>query len=243
MFARGCACVDHAPIPGYLENPVKSNHSRTYKSVFLSPTIPALTQGVVEVATLPSSSSLTANGSRLTASAKSNVSPTYALFARKPFISPTYAKTGGYTPCGKCRRADILTFSSDFSRFFSSVLRRRFLNSSCTCEKRGHQLLSKSFRCVSYANPPGYPSASPGYGTQATGHPSTSTEFAAPYPRATNSARLRVLSFRRLRTSGARLHRSIWVVDRIPLGDPAEDAKRPRVISWTASGKEVTMQN
>jgi inosine/xanthosine triphosphatase len=38
-------------------------------------------------------------------------------------VSPTYAKTGGYTPTQKCRRADIRDFSPDFSHFFTLSLR------------------------------------------------------------------------------------------------------------------------
>ncbi len=48
---------------------------------------------------------------------KSNHSPTYAAFSRNSFVSPTYAKTGGWGVCFRypfsnvpkiCRRADIL---------------------------------------------------------------------------------------------------------------------------------------
>jgi len=127
MSSRGCVCLHPAPLLGYLQNHTKSNYSRTYKRVFLSPTIPALTQGVGEGALLSSSSWPTANSSWLRASAtKSNVSPTSAFFANNPFVSPTYAKTGGWPPCGKCRRADISDFSPYFLQFSSQ---RRTLQS------------------------------------------------------------------------------------------------------------------
>src|SRR5258708_40203514 len=48
-------------------------------------------------------------------------------FVSKPFVSPTYAKTGGSPPCGKCRRADIFDFSPYILRFFARLLRHRLL--------------------------------------------------------------------------------------------------------------------
>jgi len=56
------------------------------------------------------------------------ISPTYEHQPRISPVSPTYAKTGGWTPSGsktlklclKCRRADILDFSPDISHFFAS---------------------------------------------------------------------------------------------------------------------------
>src|SRR5882762_2826529 len=45
----------------------------------------------------------------------------------KSFVSPTYAKTGGTPPCGKCRRADIFDFSPYFLRFLARLLRQRLL--------------------------------------------------------------------------------------------------------------------
>jgi hypothetical protein len=46
-----------------------------------------------------------------------NVSPAYEILTRNSIISPTYAKTGEYTPLQKCRRADIFDFSPYFSQF------------------------------------------------------------------------------------------------------------------------------
>src|SRR5258707_9086958 len=46
---------------------------------------------------------------------------------RNSFVSPTCAKTGGYPPCGKCRRADIFDFSPYFLRFLARLLRQRLL--------------------------------------------------------------------------------------------------------------------
>src|SRR6266481_6368758 len=46
---------------------------------------------------------------------------------RNSFVSPTYAKTGGTPPCGKCRRADIFDFSPYFLRFLARLLRQRLL--------------------------------------------------------------------------------------------------------------------
>jgi hypothetical protein len=53
------------------------------------------------------------------------ISPRYENSLRKSFPSPTYAKTGGWLPPAKCRRADIFDFSPDFSHFFSSTSQRR----------------------------------------------------------------------------------------------------------------------
>jgi len=50
------------------------------------------------------------------------VSPTCRISVDDSFVSPTYAKTGGYPSCGKCRRADIL----DFSPYFLSFLTCQF---------------------------------------------------------------------------------------------------------------------
>src|SRR6266478_326468 len=58
------------------------------------------------------------------------VSPTYAHFAGNFFASPTYAEAGGYTPCGKCRRADILDFSPYILKFLGRLLRQRLLYGS-----------------------------------------------------------------------------------------------------------------
>ena len=84
------------------------------------------------------SSKLTANGSKLPATPESApssghgtrptshgspnpfISHTYSRPARKPRTSNTYAKTGGYPPCGKCRPADIFHFSPPFPLFRSA---------------------------------------------------------------------------------------------------------------------------
>src|SRR5882762_11813296 len=50
-----------------------------------------------------------------------------AVSLRNSFVSPTYAKTGGHPPCGKCRRADIFDFSPYFLRFLARLLRQRLL--------------------------------------------------------------------------------------------------------------------
>jgi hypothetical protein len=59
--------------------------------------------------------------------------------ASKPFISPTYAKTRGVCPCGKCRRADILDFSPYISHFLasSSPTRRSFSEGGPTHSEEG----------------------------------------------------------------------------------------------------------
>jgi hypothetical protein len=97
MFARGVVSFQPARLPAYSENSA-------------SPIIPTLARR----------------------SRNSNHSRTYGIpggrgctgslvrpirRASKPFVSPTYAKTEGYAPCGKCRRADIFDFSPYFSHF------------------------------------------------------------------------------------------------------------------------------
>jgi hypothetical protein len=82
------------------------------------------------------------SSSRLTKPAKSNYSCTYRVpggggytgflvrpirLVSKSFVSPTYAKTGGYAPCGKCRRADIFDFSPYVLMFLGRLLRQRLL--------------------------------------------------------------------------------------------------------------------
>jgi len=47
------------------------------------------------------------------------ISPTYEHQPRISLVSPTYAKTGGYAPTQKCRRADIRDFSPDISHFLA----------------------------------------------------------------------------------------------------------------------------
>jgi len=47
------------------------------------------------------------------------ISPRYEHQPRISLVSPTYAKTGGVYPTQKCRRADILDFSPDFSHFLA----------------------------------------------------------------------------------------------------------------------------
>jgi hypothetical protein len=116
MFARGFFSFHSAHLPTHPENSLspiiatlarsfcKSNHSRTYR--------------------IPGGGGRTGFLVRpIRRASKSFVSPTYAHFARNLFVSPTYAKTGGYTPCGKCRRADILDFSPYILRFFANRLK------------------------------------------------------------------------------------------------------------------------
>src|SRR5258706_2064440 len=55
------------------------------------------------------------------------VSPTYQISVHNSFVSPTYAKTRGSPPCGKCRRADIFDFSPYILRFLARLLRQRLL--------------------------------------------------------------------------------------------------------------------
>src|ERR1700719_988316 len=62
------------------------------------------------------------------------VSPTYQISARNSFVSPTYAKTGEWSPCGKCRRADIFDFSPYIFRFLGRLLGQCLLNGSHTPE-------------------------------------------------------------------------------------------------------------
>src|SRR5260221_7076360 len=110
MFARGAFSFHPARFPAYPEN-------------LPSPIIPALARN----------------------SPKSNYSRTYGIpwgggctgflvgpirLVYNSFVSPTYAKTGGYTPCGKCRRADIFDFSPYFLRFLARLLRQRLLSAS-----------------------------------------------------------------------------------------------------------------
>jgi len=45
------------------------------------------------------------------------ISPAYECQPCMSLVSPTYAKTGEYTPTPKCRRADIFDFSPYFSHF------------------------------------------------------------------------------------------------------------------------------
>lgn len=74
---------------------------------------------------------------------KSNVSPTYEIFAHNLFVSPAYAKTGGWSPRGKCRRAPRLRSGQAgilFARHSPLVTRH---------------WLAKFFQYVSYANPRG----------------------------------------------------------------------------------------
>ena len=52
-------------------------------------------------------------------STKSTSSPTYKIPAGNSFLSPSYAKTGGYCLPQKCRRAAIFDFSPDISYFFA----------------------------------------------------------------------------------------------------------------------------
>ena len=53
----------------------------------------------------------------LATSSISFISPPYEHQPRISLVSPTYAKTGGWVPPQKCRRADIFDFSPDFSHF------------------------------------------------------------------------------------------------------------------------------
>src|SRR5260221_12591040 len=110
MFARGVLSFHPASTPASCENSP-------------SPIIPALAR----------------------ISPKSNYSRTYGIrpgggctgflvgpirLVSKSIASPTYAKTGGCTPCGKCRRADILDFSPYILRFLGRLLRQRLLGAS-----------------------------------------------------------------------------------------------------------------
>jgi hypothetical protein len=71
------------------------------------------------------------------------VSPTYTNSAPNSFLSPTYAKTGGYPPRPskmlksylQCRNFDILAFSPVFLHF---------LPKSCSPAQRGYSLLAPS---------------------------------------------------------------------------------------------------
>jgi hypothetical protein len=62
---------------------------------------------------------LAAVGQSRAASSISFISPTYENKPRISCVSHTYAKTGGYTPTQKCRRADIPDFSPDISLFLA----------------------------------------------------------------------------------------------------------------------------
>ena len=53
----------------------------------------------------------------LATSSISFISPPYEHQPRISLVSPTYAKTGGWVPPQKCRRADIFDFSPYFSHF------------------------------------------------------------------------------------------------------------------------------
>jgi hypothetical protein len=53
----------------------------------------------------------------LTTSSISFISPPYEHQPRISLVSPRYAKTEGWVPPQKCRRADIFDFSPDFSHF------------------------------------------------------------------------------------------------------------------------------
>jgi hypothetical protein len=74
------------------------------------------------------SPSLVAARRPLATSYISFISPAYEHRPRISLVSPTYAKTGGWTPAGsktlklclKCRRADIPDFSPDISHFLTS---------------------------------------------------------------------------------------------------------------------------
>ena len=110
MFARGVLSLYSARFPAFSESPLtpiiptdarpshKSNHSRTYG--------------------IPGGGGCTGFLVRpIRLASKPFVSPTYPHFARNFFVSPTYAKTGGYTPCGKRRRADVFDYFPYFWRF------------------------------------------------------------------------------------------------------------------------------
>jgi hypothetical protein len=68
------------------------------------------------------------------------ISRAYEHQPRMSLVSPTYAKTGGWTPSGsktlklclKCRRSDIFNFPPDISHFFTSnpLVRRAFTRRS-----------------------------------------------------------------------------------------------------------------
>ena len=74
------------------------------------------------------STGLTANSSRRIASPNPNVSPTYTIYLRNPIIYPTYAKTGGYTPCEKmsARRPGVTPYHYLFSIFQFRLSRTLF---------------------------------------------------------------------------------------------------------------------
>jgi len=115
MFARGVFSFHSAPVPASLENfltPIiptlarpsrKSNHSRTYG--------------------IPGGGGCTGFLVRpIRRASKPFDSPPYQIPVRNSFVPPPYAKTGGYTLCGKCRRADIFDFSPYILRFFAGRL-------------------------------------------------------------------------------------------------------------------------
>src|SRR5579859_257531 len=113
MFARGAFSFHPAGLSAFPENllsPIipahakrarKSNHSHTYGIPGGGGCTGLLVRPVRRVS-------------------KPFVSPTYAHFGHNFCVSPTYAKTRGYTPCGKCRRADIFDFSPYFLRYFAN---------------------------------------------------------------------------------------------------------------------------
>src|ERR1700739_4275595 len=76
------------------------------------------------------------------AAAISFASPAYENLTRNSIVSPAYAKTGGYTPPQKCRRADIFDFSPDFSRFFTSASPRRSHPAQTPSHKRAGMITS-----------------------------------------------------------------------------------------------------
>src|SRR5260370_16691411 len=123
MFARGVFSFQPARLPAFPENlpsqiiPTlarlsrKFSHSRTYR--------------------VPGGGGYTGLFVRPTRFvSKSFVSPTSKIPVRNSFVSPTYAKTGGWAPSGskplklslKCRRADIFVFSPYFLCFFACRL-------------------------------------------------------------------------------------------------------------------------
>jgi len=63
------------------------------------------------------------------------ISPRYEHEPRKSPVSPTYAKTGGYAPTQKCRRADILDFSPYFSHFLALSAARRVVPAVALAEE------------------------------------------------------------------------------------------------------------
>src|SRR6267378_2741035 len=63
------------------------------------------------------------------------ISHTYQHQPRISLVSPTYAKTGGYTPTQKCRRADIFDFSPDISHFLALSVARRVVPAVALAEE------------------------------------------------------------------------------------------------------------